>query len=96
MRVDNQLIEHLADLAKLTFSEEEKEALKKDLQQIFAFVEKIKEIDVEGVEPLVQVHDFYAEMREDIPFGALSQQEALKNAPKHDGTFFRVPKFVKR
>ncbi len=94
MNVPNELIKKVGELAKLKFEESELESIRNDFEKILNFIEKINEIDTEGVDPLFYVNDNFVELREDVPMITLSKEEALKNAPKTDGDYFRVPKFV--
>jgi aspartyl-tRNA(Asn)/glutamyl-tRNA(Gln) amidotransferase subunit C len=94
MKVDNQLIDKLARLSKLEFDEASKKEIKKDLTRMLDFVEQLNELDTEGVEPLIHVNAELNKFREDEVTEELSQKEALKNAPKHDGFYFKVPKVV--
>ena len=94
MNVDNALIDKLADLSKLEFDEESKEGIKKDLTRMLAFVEQLNELNTEGVEPLIHVNEETNKFREDVVTEQLSQKEALKNAPDHDGFYFKVPTVV--
>ncbi len=94
MNVPNELIKKVGELAKLKFEESELESIRNDFEKILNFIEKINEIDTEGVDPLFYVNDNFVELREDVPITTLSKEEALKNAPKTDGDYFRVPKFV--
>lgn len=96
MEVTDNLIQHLANLSRLHFSEQEKESIKKDLERMIAFVDKLKEVDVQGVEPLLLMSDQVNNMREDVVSGSVSREEALKNASAQDGTYFRVPKVIKK
>jgi aspartyl-tRNA(Asn)/glutamyl-tRNA(Gln) amidotransferase subunit C len=94
MIVDNALIDKLANLSKLEFDEESKEGIKKDLTRMLAFVEQLNELNTDGVEPLIHVNEETNKFREDIVTEELSQKDALKNAPEHDGFYFKVPKVV--
>lgn len=94
MNVDNTLIDKLADLSKLNFDDESKEGIKKDLTRMLAFVEQLNELDTEGVEPLIHVNEETNKFREDVVTEELPQKDALKNAPEHDGFYFKVPKVV--
>ena len=90
------MIEKLAHLARLKFNDEEKKAIKNDLQRMIAFVEKLNELDLEGVEPLIHMSDEINVLREDEIKGSISREDALKNAPLHDEKFFKVPKVIKK
>jgi aspartyl-tRNA(Asn)/glutamyl-tRNA(Gln) amidotransferase subunit C len=94
MNVDNALIDKLAGLSKLEFDQESKEGIKKDLTRMLAFVEQLDELDTDGVEPLIHVNEETNKFREDAVTEELSQKDALKNAPDHDGFYFKVPKVV--
>ena len=96
MEVNDALIENLAKLARLKFNEEEKIAIRSDLQRMITFVEKLNELNTDGVEPLIHMSDNRNILREDIVQGSISREEGLKNAPDTDGVFFRVPKVIKR
>jgi aspartyl-tRNA(Asn)/glutamyl-tRNA(Gln) amidotransferase subunit C len=95
MEVNDALVDKLAHLARLKFSTSEKGEIKNDLQKMIAFVEKLNELDTTGVEPLLHLTDEINVLREDEVRGSISREEALKNAPNHDGQFFKVPKVIK-
>ncbi|HKK39177.1 MAG TPA: Asp-tRNA(Asn)/Glu-tRNA(Gln) amidotransferase subunit GatC [Cryomorphaceae bacterium] len=94
MNVDNALIDKLARLSKLEFDEASKEGIKKDLTRMLDFVEQLNGLNTDGVEPLIHVNEETNKFREDVVTEELSQKEALKNAPQHDGFYFKVPKVV--
>ena len=96
MEVNDLLIDNLAKLSHLTFDEQEKKDIKADLQQMISFIEKLKEVDTEGVAPLLHMSSNVNILRDDVVQGSVSREEALKNAPDTDGTFFRVPKVIKK
>jgi aspartyl-tRNA(Asn)/glutamyl-tRNA(Gln) amidotransferase subunit C len=96
MEVNDALIDKLAHLSRLEFDEQEKEEIKKDLRKMIGFVEKLNELDLEKVEPLIHMSDEVNVLREDEVKGSVSREEALKNAPKHDEQFFKVPKVIRK
>mgnify|MGYP003349995837 CR=1 FL=1 len=96
MEVNDELINNLADLSRLRFNDAEKESIKKDLQQMIAFVDKLRELNVDGVEPLMHMSEATDRLREDVVSGSVTREEALKNAPETDGVFFRVPKVINK
>lgn len=96
MQVDDALIDKLSKLAMLQFSADEKEEIKKDLEKMIGFVDKLKELDTTGVEPLLHVAQEVNVLRDDVTGNMLLREEALKNAPQHDGTYFQVPKVIKK
>ena len=96
MEVTSEMIDRIAHLARLKFSEEEKTALRTDLERMIEFVEKLKEVDTTGVEPLLHITDAVNVLREDEVKQTISKEEALLNAPVTDGNFFKVPKVIKK
>ncbi len=96
MEVTTALVDHLAHLARLQFDDDEKEALKKDLQSMIAFVDKLKEVNTDGVEPLLFITPNTNVFREDEVQGSVTRKEALLNAPVTDGQFFKVPKVISK
>lgn len=96
MEVNDAMVDKLAHLSRLSFDEGEKQEIKKDLQRMIAFVEKLNELDLEGVEPLLHLSDETNVLREDLISGSVSRDEAIKNAPLHDQQFFKVPKVIKK
>ena len=95
MEVNDALVEKLAHLARLSFNDEEKEEIRNDLQKMIAFVDKLNELDLEGVEPLVHMSTEKNLFRKDEIEGMSSRGDALKNAAGHDEQFFKVPKVIK-
>jgi aspartyl-tRNA(Asn)/glutamyl-tRNA(Gln) amidotransferase subunit C len=96
MEIDLKLVDQLAHLARLQFDEQEKEAIRADMEKMVAFVEKLKEVDTTGVEPLLHISDAANVLREDKVQGSVSREEALHNSPVTDDTFFKVPKVIKK
>lgn len=96
MEVNDALVDKLAHLSRLQFNAVEKEEIKNDLQRMIAFVEKLNELDVSGIEPMLHMSDEVNVLREDEIQGSVSREEALKNAPLHDDKFFKVPKVINK
>ena len=67
-----------------------------DLEKIISFVDKLSEIDTEGVEPLIYLNDEVNVLREDKVANEVSQESALKNAPQKDSDYFKVPTVLKK
>lgn len=95
MHIDTKLISRLEELARLELSETERAKLTGDLSEILKMVEKLEELDTSGVEPLTYINDEVNVLREDEVKNQVSPEEAFKNAPDSDGTFFKVPKVIK-
>ena len=96
MKVDDDLIDKLAQLARLEFNATEREEIKIDLQKMIAFIDKLNELDTTGVEPLLHMSNNANILREDTVKGSISREQAFKNAPVHDAQFFKVPKVIKK
>jgi len=96
MELNDTLVDKLAHLARLEFNDTEKQEIKTDLQRMIAFVEKLNELDLNGVEPLLHMSDRINVLREDEIKGSVDRETALKNAPLHDDKFFKVPKVIKK
>lgn len=96
MQVDETLISNLANLARLKFNDEEKDAIRTDLQKMISFVEKLQELDTTGVEPLLHMCENTGQFRQDEIRGSIPREIGLKNAPDTDGVFFRVPQVIKK
>jgi aspartyl-tRNA(Asn)/glutamyl-tRNA(Gln) amidotransferase subunit C len=96
MEVNDEMVEKLAHLSRLQFNETEKVEIKNDLQRMIGFVEKLNELDLDTVEPMLFMSDEVNVLRDDEIKGSITREEALKNAPFHDGQFFKVPKVIKK
>jgi len=96
MEVNDALIDNLSNLARLEFNAAEKEAIKNDLQKMIHFVEKLGELDTTGVEPLLHMSPEVNVLREDVLQGSIPRKEALSVAPATDGTYFEVPKVIRK
>ena len=96
MQVNEQLIDKLSHLARLRFNADEKEKLRTDLEKMIQFVEKLNELDLNEVEPLMHMSSEINVLREDELRGSISTEAALRNAPDQDGPYFRVPKVIRK
>ena len=96
MKIDLQTIETVAHLARLEVTEADKQALLDDMNKILDFMDKLNEVDTEGVEPLVYMTEEVNILREDEIKQVISRTEALQNAPEQDGKFFRVAKVINK
>jgi len=95
MKIDKQTVDRLAELAKLEFDEVSASEMVSDLNNMLAFVEELKSVDVGNVEPLIFVNESNVnQLREDKVVAVTTQAEALKNAPQKDMYYFRVPKVI--
>lgn len=96
MKITEELIDHIAHLSRLEFEGDKKEAIKADLERITTFMDKLQEVDTEGVEPLIFMTNEVNRLRDDVVEETVSQEEALKNAPKKDSDYFRIPKVLSK
>jgi len=95
MQVTKSTLEKIAHLARLEIKPEEEEGLIKDLNEILTWVEKLDEVDVDGVEPLTHLSTEINRFRDDLATNKLSKTDGLKLAPDHNSEFFKVPKVIK-
>lgn len=96
MKITKETVDQVATLAKLSFTDSEKERIQEDLSKIIDFMEKINEVDTEGVEPLTHINESINVLREDEAIETITQEEALKNAPQKDSDYFKIPKVLKK
>ena len=94
MSVTIQDVEHVAALARLSFSEEEKQKLTAQLNEILRYMELLNALDTANIEPLSHVIELQNVFREDVQRPSLPREEALKNAPSKTEEFFKVPKVI--
>ena len=94
MKIDIKVIEKLSALSKLKFNEKETDLISEDLSKMLDFINKLKEVNTEGVEPLIHINEEINNWREDQLDEMLSQSKALKNSPSKDGTYFKIPKVL--
>lgn len=87
-------VEHIALLARLSLTEEERERFGSQLSSILSYVGKLNEIDTSGIEPASHVLEMKNIMREDELRPSLPVEDALMNAPDRSGNFYRVPKII--
>lgn len=96
MQVDDALIDKLSRLSKLEFKTEEARAeIKSDLKKILDFMDKLNEVDTEGIEPLIYINEDVNVFRNDEERYYITKEEGLANAPIKNEDYIMVPKFVK-
>jgi aspartyl-tRNA(Asn)/glutamyl-tRNA(Gln) amidotransferase subunit C len=100
-------VSYVADLADLELTDDERARMLKDLNSILGYIERLNQLDTANVEPMTQVASRYGTrtdgregfdyaMRPDELRPCLTHDEAMRNAPVTDGTFFKVPKVIER
>ena len=112
MKVNEQDVVYVADLANLELTDEERGRMLRDLNSILDYIDRLNQLDTSNLAPMAQTLDRYGvdeskhgterfayASRDDIREGlrkSLPHEEALANAPESDGTFFKVPKVIER
>ena len=96
MIIDDELLDHIAHLSRLSFEGEERESIKKDLGNIVSFMEELGKIDTTAVDPLVFMTEEINVLREDEAKATIDHETALLNAPKKDSDYFRIPKVLSK
>lgn len=106
MKVTEQDVLYVADLANLELTAEERPRMQRDLNAILGYIDKLNELDTSNVEPLAEVASKFAgtdktgsarfdfALRADESRPSLPHEVAMKNAPESDGVFFKVPKVI--
>ena len=92
--IDDETIENVCILAKLSLSAEAKEKAKEDMQKMLDYVEKLDELDTEGVEPLSHIFGDQNVFREDVVTNGDNKDAMLANAPKAKEGQYQVPKTI--
>ncbi|WP_058485619.1 Asp-tRNA(Asn)/Glu-tRNA(Gln) amidotransferase subunit GatC [Defluviitalea phaphyphila] len=92
--ISDELMEYIANLAKLELSEKEKEQAKKDMERMLSYIDKLNELDTEGIEPLSHIFSVNNVFREDVVTNGDDSENILSNAPERKDEAFKVPKTV--
>ncbi len=94
MKIDKETLNKMAHLSRLEIDEKDVDKMMQDMNNMVAFVEKLNEVNTEGVEPLTTMSHEINALREDIAKPDLTHPHVLQNAPKKDADYFRVPKVL--
>jgi len=94
MQIDKKLILKLEKLSRLQLSDTERQQIQKDLNNILGMVEKLQELDLSEVEPLVYISEEVNVLREDEVKNQVSREAALSNAPDRKDPYFKVAKVI--
>ena len=94
MQITGEILEHIAEMARLRFDGAEKEKLATMLEKILTCVDKLNELDTTGVEPMKHVVSTWNIFREDEVKESMDIKKLLENAPSHEDGFFKVPRAV--
>ncbi len=87
-------VEHISWLASIKIEDEEKDEFVEQFNSILEYFHQLDEVETEGIEPTFRVVDLVNIFREDESFPSLSQEEALRNAPRRENGYFKSPRIV--
>ena len=93
-KISDEVIDYVSILAKLELSEEEKEQAKSDMGSMLDYIDKLNELDTDGVEPMSHVFPVTNVFRDDVVTNGDNSAETLANAPAEKEGSFQVPKTV--
>lgn len=99
MKLTEEQVRYVAGLANLTLTEDEIHQYAHDLSEILTHIDKLNELNTDGVEPMAQVlyeAEETATLREDEPHATLTNAEALANAPVSGQGYYKVPRVIER
>ena len=91
LMISREEVEHVALLARLGLTDEEKAKLQAELSSILDYMQALSQVDTSAIPPTAQVIPLRNVFRPDEPEASLSAEEALANAPDREGNFFRFP-----
>jgi aspartyl-tRNA(Asn)/glutamyl-tRNA(Gln) amidotransferase subunit C len=94
MKINKETLNKIAHLSRLEINEKDAEKMMTDMTNMVTFVEKLNEVNTDGVEPLTTMSHEINALREDIAKSDLAHPQVLQNAPKKDADYFRVPKVL--
>lgn len=92
--MDAKTVEHIATLARLELTDDERARFGRQLGAILGHVETLKELPTADVRPLVHAVDTHNVFRDDVPRPGLAPDDALANAPAREADFFQVPRVI--
>lgn len=92
--IGDQDVEHVARLARLALTDGEKARMREQLGRILDYIDKLKQIDVDGVEPTSHAVPMLNVMRDDEVEPCLDREQMMANAPDRVGELFRVPRII--
>jgi aspartyl-tRNA(Asn)/glutamyl-tRNA(Gln) amidotransferase subunit C len=94
MALDRAAVDHVARLARLDLSDDERERMLAELSDILEHAERIQALDLDGVEPTSHAVPIVNAMRQDVKTPSLPQEVALRNAPESEDGRFKVPRII--
>lgn len=94
MKIEKETLYKIAHLARLNIKPEEEETLLATMENVLTWMDKLNEVDTEGLEPLIHITGEVNNWREDEAINRLTREQGLSNAPSQDGTYIKVPKVI--
>ena len=94
MKITDDMIDNIAILSKLELTHNEKEKAKEDIGKMLNFIDKLNELDTEGIEPLSHIFSINNVFRDDKVENVDDSEAMLKNAPEQEMGYYKVPKTV--
>jgi aspartyl-tRNA(Asn)/glutamyl-tRNA(Gln) amidotransferase subunit C len=94
MKLDVETLQKIAHLSRLEINEKDTDQMLRDMSNMLTFVEKLNEVNTDGVAPLTTMSHEINSLRDDVAKVDLTHDEVLSNAPKKDEDYFRVPKVL--
>ena len=94
MTIDLKTIKHISKLSRISVDDEKAKKLAEDMNSIFDFIEKLKELNTDNIEPLTSVAETTLKLRVDEVKSGNIKEQVLKNSPDENEDFFVVPRVV--
>ena len=94
MTIDLKTVKHISKLSRISLDDAKAKKLEADLNSIFAFIEKLNELDTDNVQPLTSIAETTLQLRKDEIKSSNIREQVLKNSPDKNKDFFVVPKVV--
>ena len=93
-RISLEEVQHIATLSRLSLARDELVEMARDLDRVLEYVASLDELDVAGIEPTAHAIPLQTPIRVDEPAASMDPEQAVANAPEHEGTAFKVPKVL--
>ena len=94
MSIGRKEVEHIASLARLALTEDEKKVYEKELRDVITFMDKLEELDTKDIDPAIHILDINNVFRKDEIQESLPIEDVLKNAPDSEENYFIVPSIL--
>ena len=96
MKINKLKVEKLAKLSRLSFNDQEIDAMISDLEEMLKFIDKLNEINTDDISPLTHIHLANNIYRDDYPKNLDIKTKILENAPNHNSDYIKVPKVLRK